>query len=760
MNTQLLHKLFLIGLFSTLALSALELPNFFSPPNWGQTISFRIILSLIIFIFGVFLFYKPDFIRPIHWKNKESIGFWLLSGLFITYLLSTIFSIDPNFSLWGNPVRSGGFINFISYGIIAFLAFFLLKLRHWKILWDIAIIVGIFISSVAIIQWQGLFSETLISAGRPTSTLGSPIMLAIYALLLLFPSITFGLKEQNKLKKVFYIASSFLFLFIVIITQTRAVYLGLIIASSYFLFSYPFKQKLQSVAAKSVVLLILTLLIGSIYYVNAQEELPRFIRESKILHPITERMNLDLLTHEPRPSTWRVGLEAIKERPLLGYGPENFSIAFDKHYDPSLPNIQYIPEGENSWWDKAHNTFIGTAVESGVLALILFLALFIVLLWQLQKIKKGSPEHTIIIHGIQAAFIGYLIGNFFAFNTFSTYLISFLLISYSLFLIHNLSNKEEVEQAPNKLLRYKKPILISLAVFLIWFNWQYSIVPLQINAKINQAESLISAEGCDLAIETIEEAFIQKDTFLNAYTSFRYAHILNSCGNIDLEKAPEYNQRGYELLKESTQARPTFTRNWIFLGTSINIMLEQARIGILPNLSPEKIEDLTQEKNNAFLKANELSPKRQEVYIEWIRGYIVAGDFQIAKEKSDTCIALDSNTGICWWLKGLSEIFLNESEQAKKDIDMAQEMGFDIHSTSSLKQLIRAYVHLENFSELIRINKELIELEPDVPQYHSALASTYKIVGDYANARREALIVLELQPEAREVVEAFLKTLP
>lgn len=92
---------------------------------------------------------------------------------------------------------------------------------------------------------------------------------------------------------------------------------------------------------------------------------------------------------DPRFSAWQITLKAIKEKPIFGWGPENLSIGFDKYYDPSLP---YISKEWGGWWDRAHNIILDTAATFGIPAVIIYLALFAVLFWQLQKSKKISSN--------------------------------------------------------------------------------------------------------------------------------------------------------------------------------------------------------------------------------------------------------------------------------------------------------------------------------------------------------------------------------
>lgn len=69
---------------------------------------------------------------------------------------------------------------------------------------------------------------------------------------------------------------------------------------------------------------------------------------------------------------WEAGLEAFQERPLLGWGPENFRFALDHHFDNRL----YLDENIGEiWFDRAHNLFVDTLVSVGALGLLLYVLL-------------------------------------------------------------------------------------------------------------------------------------------------------------------------------------------------------------------------------------------------------------------------------------------------------------------------------------------------------------------------------------------------
>ena len=752
---------YLAGFFIILALPILAWPPYFFPPDFGKSIIFRSVLAILLFLFVFqFLFRKKEISLP-NIKNNP-IGsrqggtngaskiILALAALFVVFLLASIFSVDPYFSFWGSPWRGGGFITFAFYFVFAVLSFILFKNKDpstgsglsWKKAWDFSIIVGILVSLVAVIQYYGLFNRIFLSAGRPSSTMGNPIMLGVYLLLLSFITLSFAIKEKKVIYKIFYIFALLLFLYVILISNSRAAYLGLLTGTVFFILFYPKRLLILKV------LTIACLILGAfaVYYVNSNDNIPEFLENNRIFQAIRPRLSLKLVLVDPRFYAWsKIDYKILAEKPILGWGPENFSVGFDKYYDPSIP---YLSRDWGAWWDRAHNILLDIGAQAGMLGIISYLTLFLTLFWHLQKLK--NPQ--LMAHGIQATLIGYLVANFFSFDSFSTYLIFFLLIGYSLHLA--LPNDSGISGNPPSSVaisrnKYKTPIIIVLFILLVLFLWQYNILPLKINAEINKASDLANRKYCGRALGLMDK-ILPKHSFLDSYARMEYVEFTKTCNDYFPENNLTYIKRGAELISEAVKIQPLYTRYWILLGSSTTILAAQEKNADAKN-------NLLKQASSYFDKAGQLGPKHQEVLIGRAKMEIVAGDYEKAKKYSEKCIALDPNLGDCYWYLGLAQIYLKDIAAAKKTMQAAD---YDINSKVSLGELSDAYGSISDYKDLVPVYEKLIALNPNVAQYHSSLAFFYKQLGEYGKARQEALMVLKLSPESKENVDAFLKTLP
>jgi putative inorganic carbon (HCO3(-)) transporter len=697
-------------------------------------------------------------------KNKAFWVFWLFIAYWGLFFLATIFSLDFRFSFFGSPYRAGGFLNFSFYFIFAIVIFLVLKNKDWQKIWDFSIIIGILVCLFAYIQISHLNLPYVIHfSDRPPSTIGGSTFLASYILLLTFITFCFGAVERKTWKKIFYFISAALFAITIIVILMRAAYGALVFGSLFFILFYPKKFRLSKIFKISFFALLILLFLG-FYFLKTHPDV-RLFKQGTRLQKITN-MVISIYsygTEGSRISSWRVLSRSLKERPVLGYGPENISIAFDKHYDPSLPSIAINEGMHSSWWDRAHNFFLDISVQAGVPALIIFLLFISFLFYQLQRLKAAdknadgnadkTPRLKIIAHGIQSTLLAYLVVNLFSFDIFSISLIFFLMTGFSFYLLSNNAQPQAIRFRINQFSaeKWRGPVIFIAFLILVWFLWSWNIRPFKINTQINIAQILVNQKECDAALSRMDKV-LGKRSFLDVYLRLKYADLLKSCEPVT-GKTLEYAQKGRELTKESVRIQPYYVRNWILLDGYTNVLIEKEK-------NPEIKKELIKEANSYLEKAYELSPKRQELYLEWTKAALVADEYPKAKEKAEKCVSVNKKLPDCYWFLGLSEIALGDLQNGQMNLIKATEMGYNSRAITSLHQLVKIYSATKNYPELAKVYEDLVWQRPKEPQYHASLAFTYKELGEYELARREAMKVLELQPEAKEEVEAFLKTLP
>jgi O-antigen ligase len=129
------------------------------------------------------------------------------------------------------------------------------------------------------------------------------------------------------------------------------------------------------------ILLILGLGLYSVRNTNFVKNLPA----GRLL-----QISLSDSTAQTRFWVWGEAWKGFLERPVFGWGPENFSPVFDKFFNPNF----YAP-GQNSetWFDRAHSVFFDYLVETGILGLLAYLSMFVTFFWQFIKNAHKNAFH-------------------------------------------------------------------------------------------------------------------------------------------------------------------------------------------------------------------------------------------------------------------------------------------------------------------------------------------------------------------------------
>jgi len=734
-----------------LFLPVIILPPYFQPSDWTRSILLKIILTAVISFLLFSFFYKKNFpITLPKWNASLYLAPLILAGYFATLLLATIFSQDVAFSIFGSPNRAGGMLNLLFFFIFSILLTLFISKAQWEKLFYALFVAGFLASLMAVVQYFNILKNVLISyeGGSTPSFLGNSTALAAYMLFLAFLSFVFFIQKQNKKEKLLHGGLFLLFIFTIFITGSRAAYLALLAGFLYFFLFYPYPQKYKRLKIAAATLLAAAILVIALFNV-----FPGLGKTNTILGTIASRVSVTRIAQDifgTRLSAWKMTWRAIQEKPLLGWGPENFYIGFEKYYDPkpfATPKLL---------WDRPHNIILDVMADSGIVSVLAYLGFWIALFWQLQHIKNVQEKnvwhggHALKIHGVQAMFIAYLIVLFFNFNNFSTHLISFFFIGYSFYLIF-LQGEPLTLSPPQNIFFPKKTLAAAWLAGLIIFIWFWNIKPLYLNEKIVHAKNLASDNHCKKAFDIAHNENWEKSGILKPYAILLYADIIKNCAFIEPEKEVEYSEKMVSLLKIAVDAQPMSSVIWHFMGTFTNVLAAREK-------NAEYKIGLAREAMEYLKRGRELSPKRQGILAEMEKNYLIAEDYKSMEALGMECIAIDPRFGECYWHLGIAQIFLGNQEDGKKNIEAALKNGY---TTPHYKQLAIAYMSQENWREAVAAYEKVpiyYENKYAAASIHTALALLYDRAGEYAKAGESALQVFKLQPENPETLK-FIKLL-
>ena len=135
-------------------------------------------------------------------------------------------------------------------------------------------------------------------------------------------------------------------------------------------------------------------------------------------------------TAQTRLWVWGAAWQGFLERPILGWGPENFTVVFDLHFNKNF----FVP-GQNgeTWFDRAHSVFFDYLSETGIVGLLSYLGIFVVLLWEFFKTHRRKGASVILGGIILAIPFAYLGQGIAIFDVFPMYLCLFVFLAFSPF---------------------------------------------------------------------------------------------------------------------------------------------------------------------------------------------------------------------------------------------------------------------------------------------------------------------------------------
>jgi len=219
------------------------------------------------------------------------------------------------------------------------------------------------------------------------------------------------------------------FLFFFILSQTRGAFIGLGAGVFVFLVYLAFSKSRSLRKWSLAVLLVCVILAGAGYAVRnlpAVANLP----EGRLL-----QLSFSDTTAQTRFWVWGEAWQGFLERPVLGWGPENFTAVYDKFFNPNF----YIPgQQTETWFDRAHSVFFDYLSEIGILGLLAYLGVFATFYVEFFKSKRkwldghAHEAAPIVERGLMLALpVAYLIQGAAIFDVLPMYVPLFLFMAFS-----------------------------------------------------------------------------------------------------------------------------------------------------------------------------------------------------------------------------------------------------------------------------------------------------------------------------------------
>lgn len=332
------------------------------------------------------------------YMSLASICFY---GYWISLLIATVASVAPWVSFFGFAPRYQGFIMYAPI-FLASMGVSRLNRKAIEKLLGIATIGGALVGLIGILQgfipaltqWWDVDNFL----GRIFSTMGHPSYLADY-LLLVVP--LFYWKWVSSRRWLGWSLLGVIVCIALLLTLSRGALLGLAGSLLLFVGVYGYWHKRRGLLMSAIItpLLVVILILGvNILPSHSMTKIPllsRLVLSEENLRSISTRFVL-----------WPSTVKEISQRPLFGYGPDTFALSYAK----VAPKELLQSENFNAYADRAHNFFLDSLINVGVVG-----TAFLILLFGLTirvVIRSGDP----LLLALGSALFGHIISQQFEFS--------------------------------------------------------------------------------------------------------------------------------------------------------------------------------------------------------------------------------------------------------------------------------------------------------------------------------------------------------
>lgn len=696
MNMKLTEKYIVYGLYAVLLTPLVFYQQLMHPLITVKAIFFQFIIQIIGAVYLSLCLAYPEY-RPRFTPLSSAVLFFLAA-----LGLSAVFGMNPARSFWSTPERLTG-IFFLIHCVILF--FILTGMRgyfSWFTYFLFSVCVSFLVGLFPLIQLiaPSIFFDA--ATDNLKGTLGNPIFLAAY---LLFHVVIAGwiariyYTRKSRLLGALFAGIAAFDAFALVLTQTRGALVALFVVGT-IASLHIFTRRLFSARARYglMALWILCALAGAGIFLTRQAPVWDAM-------PVISRFTAEHWGVAPRFIAWTASFKAFLDRPVFGWGWENFYYALNAHYDPVFLR-QGIGE---TFFDKPHNILIEFLATTGVIGFVAYMVLIGMALWAARR------------HPWMLAVLGlYVVQNMFAFDTVTSYIMFFIVLAYL----------DREHPAPAFFPRYAAarswyPVLCA-ACFAGALAVSYVTVYRVARAShlewlsINYFMQQYTSEGLAyfdqaLTAETPYAAYIKKD--IAPFIGQLYKQ------NVALPDARALVRRSARELEMALAADPNHYGFYIGFADFI------AQVGDLePTLIPRGIA--------LVARAEELSPRRQTTKYVLSKLLFVKGDAQGAFQALRAAVDLDPEIGEAHFYYALVLLETHRMADAAREIDRAAALG-RFPKTASEARLIAGYFGDANdYARAELYFQQALLLDPKDRETKMKLGLVYYLHGKRDAARR------------------------
>lgn len=443
------------GVLLVLVTPLIVTPDTLFPYVVGKALFSRSIIEITLALWLILIFRYPQH-RPSRSWVLLALGLW-----FLVSLVASFTGVNPVQSLWSSFERMQGVVDrahWLAFVVIAVSVF--RTFADWRLLFTVNLGLCALVSALGLGQLFGVLGPALpVSEGRLASSLGNSTYMASYTMISVIIGVgllchSFGRRgpepaqEEQRIRRgggrwlrrrrrnlpepeydflpwlrAFWIVAILMCLWALWLTGTRSGVVGLGAGGVVFAVGYIFWGTIAPVRRASYIILAVAIIAVPLLFA---------VWSGLVFEPVTdygtmlERLTLSERTVSSnlgRATAADAGLQAYREKPALGWGPENFLVAWGKHFNGD-PNVYVL-------FDQAHNRIVEEMVATGTIGLLSYLLVWLAMTAvMIRSIRLRRDSEQLLVLTVGTAIVAYYVQNLFLLDTPAGVMLFTLLVGF------------------------------------------------------------------------------------------------------------------------------------------------------------------------------------------------------------------------------------------------------------------------------------------------------------------------------------------
>ncbi|MBF0315933.1 MAG: O-antigen ligase family protein [Oligoflexia bacterium] len=602
---------------------------------------FQSLAEIIIGLWGVLAITHREY-RP----QRTPLAMALF-GFLAVLTFASLFGKDFFSSLWSMPARGLGLVSLWHFGLLFLALASLGKQIDFRKVFTVSVATSIVASASALLTYKDsyLFINFFkVEDSRPGGVFGNPTFLAGYLLFNIFIALwTLVKEEQWRAAKVISLTGIILGVAALFNTQTRGDMIALVMGLAVVLASWSWRRN-------SFVFVLVAILLSAGAFVVTVSKNAHFWGS---IPGVVRLTSFDLSgSFATRLLVWRSAWQAFLDRPLLGWGWENYNLGFQHYYGPMLLKNSF----QDTVFDKPHNLYLEYVVTGGALTLLAYLALMGVLLYYV-LLRSNDNRYKAIMLGL---WVAYFVRSLVIFDTIGTYLMFFLVAAWMDTRYRQQRGELPQQHGNHSSARMMPWIALALVAIPIYFvNWRMVYASYLEHSAANYYLLKRPQESLALFQEALEQNSIYRDYTMENFASVVKQSYAEGMMYPELQNLVPYLVREME---EVQKRHRDYYFYYLFLAEFKNQFHQFNR-------------SYLQEASALAEKAVALSPNRQQIYYVMAKTKLLAGDRDAAYALLQKTIALNPAAGDPHFYFGILAYERGDAEVGRKEIARAKELG-------------------------------------------------------------------------------------